>query len=84
MDGMAGGWSSFSRNSAFAHFSCGGSSSGRQGAAESRLERSIRFGKLFNEAQESLNRGDLVKAAAMFGDLAAQPDCPCPHPFGPV
>lgn len=45
-------------------------------AAESRLERSIRFGKLFNEAQESLNRGDLVKAAAMFGDLAAQPDCP--------
>ena len=47
-----------------------------RGAAESRLERSIRFGKLFNEAQESLNRGDLVKAAAMFGDLAAQPDCP--------
>lgn len=45
-------------------------------AAESRLERSIRFGKLFNEAQESLNRGDLVKASAMFGDLAAQPDCP--------
>ena len=45
-------------------------------AAESRLERSIRFGKLFNEAQESLNRGDLVKAAAMFGDLADQPDCP--------
>lgn len=43
---------------------------------ESRLERSIRFGKLFNEAQQSLNRGDLVKAAAMFGDLAAQPDCP--------
>ena len=28
-----------------------------RGAAESRLERSIRFGKLFNEAQESLNRG---------------------------
>ena len=23
-----------------------------------------------------MNRGDLVKAAAMFGDLAAQPDCP--------
>lgn len=45
-------------------------------AVESRLERSIRFGKLFNEAQESLNRGDLVKAAAMFGDLADQPDCP--------
>ena len=45
-------------------------------AAEARLERSIRFGKLFNEAQESLNRGDLVKAAAMFGDLADQPDCP--------
>ncbi len=45
-------------------------------AAESRLERSIRFGNLFNEAQESLNRGDLVRAAAMFGDLADQPDCP--------
>lgn len=45
-------------------------------AAESRLERSIRFGNLFHEAQESLNRGDLVKAAAMFGDLADQPDCP--------
>lgn len=45
-------------------------------AAESRLERSIRFGNLFQEAQESLNRGDLVKAAAMFGDLADQPDCP--------
>lgn len=44
--------------------------------AESRLERSIRFGNLFNEAQESLNRGDIVKAAAMFGDLADQPDCP--------
>lgn len=45
-------------------------------AAESKLERSIRFGNLFNEAQESLNRGDLVKASAMFGDLADQPDCP--------
>lgn len=45
-------------------------------AVESRLERSIRFGNLFNEAQEALNRGDLVKAAAMFGDLADQPGCP--------
>lgn len=45
-------------------------------AVESRLERSIRFGNLFNEAQKSVNRGDLVKAAAMFGDLADQPDCP--------
>ena len=43
---------------------------------ESRLERSIRFGNLFNEAQKALTRGDLVKAAAMFGDLADQPDCP--------
>ncbi len=45
-------------------------------AVESRLERRIRFGNLFNEAQKSLNRGDLVKAAAMFGDLEEQPDCP--------
>lgn len=45
-------------------------------AMESRLERRIRFGHLFNEAQRSLNRGDLVKAAAMFGDLADQADCP--------
>lgn len=45
-------------------------------AVESKLERNIRFGNLFNKAQDSLNQGDLVKAAAMFGDLAEQPECP--------
>lgn len=45
-------------------------------SAESRRQRSIRFGNLFREAQQSLNRGDLVKASAMFGDLADQADCP--------
>lgn len=45
-------------------------------ASESKLERSIRFGNLFKEAQQLLDRGELVKAGGMFGDLSAQADCP--------
>lgn len=45
-------------------------------AKESLMERNIRFGKLFNEAQDSLNRGDVVRAGGLFGDLAVQQGCP--------
>lgn len=53
-----------------------GSTPADAAAPETRLEKGIRFGRLFQEAQSAVNRGDLVKAGAMFGDLSDQVDCP--------